>query len=276
MKNMSIGSYSVVQILSYFLIYSFLGWLIESTYKSVLQRRIINTGFLYGIVCPIYGIGAIIMMLALDSFKNNIYILFTAAFIVLTIWEYIVGVLLEKIFKRKYWDYSGHKFNIQGRVCLLNSFFWGVLGSVFTLYIHPAIQGVVNKVPQNILIYTDIVLYIAFITDVVKSIINHQTIAKQIKKLETISKTIKEKAKDIKQTGKEIVADEINKKIDDLKREQAILKMKLFRRIIKIKRAFPTMQSESMDEIIKQKSEILKIKNKIKQDKIKQKKEEKN
>ena len=107
-------------ILTYFIIYSFLGWIMESIFRSIAEKKLINTGFLRGPFCPIYGFGAIIMFIFLESLQNKPIILFIVSVIVLTAWEYIVGVLLEKIFKTKYWDYSEHKFNFQGRICLTN------------------------------------------------------------------------------------------------------------------------------------------------------------
>ena len=120
---------------TYFIIYSICGWILESVYRSFREKKIINTGFLNGPMCPIYGIGAIIMILFLGKFSKNIIVLFLVSFIVLSIWEYIVGVYLEKTFKTKYWDYSDHKINIKGRVCLSNSICWGILGVLFIKYI---------------------------------------------------------------------------------------------------------------------------------------------
>ena len=109
---------SILHIITYLIIYSFLGWVLESVSKTISQRKWVNSGFLKGPLCPIYGFGAIIMVLCLSFLKENIVILFIAAFIVLSVWEYIVGFFLEKVFKTKYWDYSNIKFNIHGRVCL--------------------------------------------------------------------------------------------------------------------------------------------------------------
>ena len=94
--------YQLFELLTYFVIYSFAGWLIESIYKSIAERKLINTGFLKGPFCPIYGIGAIIMHVFLSRFKDNVLLLFLAGFIILSIWEYIVGLLLEKIFNTKF------------------------------------------------------------------------------------------------------------------------------------------------------------------------------
>ena len=112
----------------------------ESIFRSIIEKKIINTGFLRGPICPIYGIGALIMTTVLSSLSNNVFLLFISSVAVLTLWEYIVGVLLEKIFHTKYWDYSNHKINFQGRICLSNSIYWGILGVAFVKFIHPFIQ----------------------------------------------------------------------------------------------------------------------------------------
>ena len=89
----------MLSIIAYFIIYSFIGWLLESTYKSVNQGKFINSGFLHGPLCPIYGYGAMIMYLSLKDLTNNIFILFLFGLIVLSVFEYIVGLFLELVFK---------------------------------------------------------------------------------------------------------------------------------------------------------------------------------
>ena len=88
-------------ILAYFIIYSVLGWIMESIYRSICETKVINTGFLKGPFCPIYGIGAVIMILFLQSFSSNIFLLFIISMLVLTLWEYIVAIILEKTFHIK-------------------------------------------------------------------------------------------------------------------------------------------------------------------------------
>lgn len=86
---------NIVVILNYFIIYSFLGWILESVYKSLYEKKMINSGFLAGPFCPIYGYGALIMYLFLDRFENSYLLLFIVAFIVLSVWEYIVRVVIR-------------------------------------------------------------------------------------------------------------------------------------------------------------------------------------
>ena len=144
---------TILYFLTYFIIYSFAGWVLESVSKSIAQKKLVNSGFLNGPICPIYGFGALIMLLSLNALKEKPLILFIAAFIMLSAWEYIVGVLLEKIFKTKYWDYSHLKFNFQGRICLKNSIYWGILGVVFICYIHPFIESYIKTIPIDLLLF---------------------------------------------------------------------------------------------------------------------------
>ena len=75
----------VVSLLAYFMVYAFIGWVLESTYKSILQKRIVNSGFLHGPICPIYGYGAMIMYLSLKDVTDNIFVLFASSFTIDTI-----------------------------------------------------------------------------------------------------------------------------------------------------------------------------------------------
>ena len=160
-------NFQIFELLTYFIIYSFAGWVMESIFRSICEKKFINTGFLKGPFCPIYGIGAIIIYVFLSGFKDNIFLLFLMGFIVLSIWEYIVGVLLEKVFNTKYWDYSDHKFNFQGRICLTNSIYWGFLGVVFIKYINPF---VVNKLQYVDINYLRVIVYIALVIVIIDAI----------------------------------------------------------------------------------------------------------
>ena len=103
----------------------------ETVFRSFCERKVINTGFLMGPVCPIYGIGSLIMVICMNWLQGKIIEIFLLSVVTLTVWEYLVGVIMEKLFHTKYWDYSHLKFNFQGRICLKNSLFWGVLGVLF-------------------------------------------------------------------------------------------------------------------------------------------------
>ena len=247
-------------LISYFIIYSFFGWVIESVFKTILERKLINSGFLYGPFCPIYGFGALIMLIFLKDFKDNITLLFITAFFVLSIWEYIVGVLLEKAFKTKYWDYSQNKFNIKGRVCLMNSCFWGGLGVIFTLFIHPPIGNVINTVPKELLLYVNIIIFSIIIVDYIFSVIKVYNINVSIKLLNDITKNIKEELDKIKDYAENKVKEneKLQHVIEELKERQESLKLKLNKQTARLKRAFPTMKSLKLSEFISDKIESIK------------------
>ena len=185
---------------------------LESVYKTIYEKKWVNSGFLYGPLCPIYGTGAIIMILFLSSFKNNIFLLFLVAVIVLSIWEYFVGWLLEKLFNTKYWDYTNNRFNIHGRICIFNSIVWGILGVIFIGLVHPTIEGKIFLIKQNVLLYITIVLTIPFLIDTIKSVMKVKAINKAIDKFKIIGDNLKDKLEELKE-----LKDGIGEKFVDVK-----------------------------------------------------------
>ena len=118
----------------YFAIYSILGWGCEVIYCSLPAKRFINRGFLNGPYCPVYGIGALIVLYLLEPYKTSPFLVFLLGIFLTSLLEYITSYILEKTFHAHWWDYSKRKYNIYGRVCLLNSTLFGILS-----------LGVVNK-----------------------------------------------------------------------------------------------------------------------------------
>jgi len=253
----------IVKILLYFIIYSCFGWIMESVIKTVVQRKPINSGFLHGPFCPIYGFGAIIMFIFLQRFKDNIILLFISGFFILSLWEYIVGWLLEITFNTKYWDYSNNKFNIKGRVCLLNSLFWGLLGVVFIKFIHPFIVEKIGTINTIYLTICTIALSVAMLVDMIITIIKVKNININLEKLKEISDRIKEKIDELEsrkitkeelQEAIQIRRESLQETIDELRHKQIKIKRKLQRQTNRLRNAFPTMKSEGIEKI----SEFLK------------------
>ncbi len=265
-------------LLTYFIIYSVLGWVMESIFRSVSEKKIINTGFLKGPICPIYGFGAIIMITILSRFSNNIVLLFIASVVILTFWEYIVGVLLEKMFHTKYWDYSDHKINFQGRICLTNSIYWGILGVVFLKFIHPFMQELVGKINIDILYFVIAISSLVFVVDVITSVVKVLNIQKALEKVEELNNEIKEKLNEIKMAAKEaeknaeklVVTENIQKLVDDLNKKRNKIIIRLYKNVSRLKKAFPAIDTKEIREILNKKIEFKKI------GKIKTKKEKKN
>lgn len=248
------------KLIAYFIIYSFLGWALESVCKTVTARKPVNSGFLYGPFCPIYGFGALIMLIFLKDYKDNITLLFIIAFFVLSIWEYLVGLILEKTFKTKYWDYSDKKFNIQGRVCLKNSLFWGILGVIFIMLIHPPIENAISSVPKNMLMYIDIILLSIIIIDYIFSVIKVYNININMNSLNEISKNIKQELEKIKEytETKAKENETLQNAIEELKEKQEKLREKIEKQTARFQKAFPTMQSLKIKDFFNQRKETIK------------------
>ena len=258
------------KIIFYFIIYSFLGWCLESVYKTIILKKPTNSGFLYGPFCPMYGIGAIIMILA-SQLSNNAIIIFIMAFVIFSLWEYIVAVILEKLFKTKYWDYSKLKFNIHGRVCLKNSIYWGILGVLLIFFIQPFFENLVNLIPENILLYVNIILTIAILVDAAFTIFRIMVIDKKIRQVFEIGETIKAKLSELKNNDliEKSYKENIQKLVSELKVKQDILKIKIYKRIIRLKKSFPEMHSENLAKFMTQKISLEELKQKIKKHKEK-------
>ena len=110
-----------------FLTYSIFGWIMEMIVTLITDKEIVNRGFLIGPYCPIYGTCSILMILLLNRITDSI-LLFVLSIIICSVGEYLTSYLMEKIFKARWWDYSRMKFNLNGRICLRNCLFFGILG----------------------------------------------------------------------------------------------------------------------------------------------------
>lgn len=139
--------YPIPELFLFFVFYSFLGWLMETCYCSLRRGKLVDRGFLYGPVCPIYGVGVLLMILFFTPLKGNIPLFYATAVVVMTSWEYFVGWLLETTTHVKYWDYSNSKFNLHGRVCLWVALTWGALSYVVIFWIHPPVERLYERLP---------------------------------------------------------------------------------------------------------------------------------
>lgn len=144
---MTFLGYPLTELFLYFILYSFLGWLLETCYCSIQQHRLVPRGFLYGPICPIYGTGVLVMILFFTPLKGNLLLFYVVAVVVMSAWEYFVGWLLEVTTHVKYWDYSQYRFNLKGRVCLWVALVWGGLSYLVIFWIHPPIQRLYSRIP---------------------------------------------------------------------------------------------------------------------------------
>ena len=131
----------------YFIIYSVLGWCMETIYCSVAERRLVPRGFLYGPLCPIYGVGVLMMICWFQPLMGNPVLFYVVATVCMSTWEYMVGWFLETTTHMKYWDYSQYRFNLHGRICLWVCLVWGILSFLVLYFIHPKVAEQVAKLP---------------------------------------------------------------------------------------------------------------------------------
>ena len=124
----------------WFLLYSFAGWIYESVLISVQERRLVNRGFLNGPLCPIYGTGALLMVMLLHGIGNPL-IVFILSAVVACVLEYVTSWVMEALFHARWWDYSNMRFNINGRICLLGAIVFGFGGVFVVQVLHPLVEG---------------------------------------------------------------------------------------------------------------------------------------
>lgn len=141
---------TLCRVIFYFMIYSVVGWIYETTLCSITDRRFVNRGFLNGPYCPIYGSGALLDVLVLGRIENP-FLLFILGVLVTCSLEYLTSYVMEKLFKARWWDYSDKKFNIGGRVCLLGAVVFGLFSVVLIKLLHPAVRSLADMLPDAML-----------------------------------------------------------------------------------------------------------------------------
>lgn len=140
--------YTFYELTGLFFIYSFIGWCVEVGVAAVRRKKFINRGFIMGPLCPIYGLGAVAFAIFLPELKENLFFLFLGGVILASFIEFVTGVLLEKIFRKKWWDYSEYRFNFEGYVCLQYSLLWGVFAVLLVWFVNPFLVSIIRFIPH--------------------------------------------------------------------------------------------------------------------------------
>ena len=154
-----------------FLLFSVIGYVAEMITCFIVNKKITNRGFLCGPVIPIYGFGSICLLTFLKPFKESPILVFLLGMIITTSIEYITSYVLEKIFHNKWWDYSNQKFNIQGRICLVNAILFGIGSIIIVYFVGPWLARFLLQIKDKYLIWSAIILLIIFVFDVLYSIL---------------------------------------------------------------------------------------------------------
>lgn len=140
-------------ILLLFFIYAFLGWCFESTVCSVSQHKLVNRGFLSGPVVPVYACGALAVVYCLSPVQDNLPLLYLCSVVLMSAIEYFTGWLLETLFHTRWWDYSSHKFNLHGRICLANCLIFGLMAVLALKLLHPLVLHLVGSLSLVVLVW---------------------------------------------------------------------------------------------------------------------------
>ncbi len=158
-------SYHLTQWLFFFYFYCFFGWCFESSYVSIRQRRLVNRGFMRGPFLPLYGTGAIMMLVVSMPVRGNLPLTYLAGCLGATVLEFVTGVVMEALFQVRYWDYSKKRFNYKGQICLSSTIAWGFLTILMTDLVHKPIERLVLSVPLVILEPIVVILSVYIIVD---------------------------------------------------------------------------------------------------------------
>ena len=240
---------NIIYNILYIIIYSFLGWCCEVIYCYIIDHKFTNRGFLNGPLCPVYGFGAFFVLTFLDMYKSNVILVF----------------ILEAIFHTKWWDYSKHKFNIHGRVCLLNSTLFGILSVILVEFINPIIVDFVSKFPEKIVFIVTIILVALIAIDFVVTV---QAMIKLNSKLHNLQDLSKEFEKFgisfIDKTEKELELTmskfkrEANLKEEMLNRAKYLRRNNILQR--RLLKAFPNMKHKRYNELLQKLRKEYKLK----------------
>lgn len=263
---------NIYQAVWIFIIYAFLGWCSEVAFAAVNKGKFVNRGFLNGPVCPIYGVGMLIVVLCLWNLRDRPLLLFLGSALLTTALEFVTGFVLERFFHDKWWDYSDMPFNIKGYVCLKFTILWGLAASFIIGAIHRFIYMLIEKTPFALGIILLAVFSAAFIADFTVTLTALVKLPKKLKAmaeaeraLRAVSDKIGENISDTTIAAKEkgeALAEENKPRLEELKAEYEKKKKELSamlernfvqRRIFK---AFPNLKNGRYKAIFDRISEL--------------------
>lgn len=162
-------TYSWYEWLAFFYIYCVCGWICESAYVSLRERRFVNRGFLRVPMLPLYGTGAVMMLWFTLPVRDHLFFVYLNGMIGATALEYVTGYMMERLFKVRYWDYSSKKFQLHSYICLSSSIAWGFLTILMTEVIHRPVSILVLGIKPVYLMALLSIISVFFLADVYKS-----------------------------------------------------------------------------------------------------------
>ncbi|MEF9945858.1 MAG: putative ABC transporter permease [Lachnospiraceae bacterium] len=163
--NRVIFGLDAYQVIMWFFVYSVLGWMIESLYMSICNRKLTNRGFVKGPFCPIYGVGALTVFFLLQPYSNHGVVLFVLGSFLATFLEFITAAIMNRFFGEIWWDYTDKPFNFRGVVCLESSIAWGFYTIFLFMFLQNFVMKIVNVIPVLAGRFVGSLILIVFVGD---------------------------------------------------------------------------------------------------------------
>ena len=192
--------YTLPELTWLFFIYSFAGWCIEVCAAAIRHKKFVNRGFVNSPLCPIYGFGAVLFAIFLPELTENLFFLFLGGMIIASVLEYCTGLLFEKIFQKKLWDYSAFRFNIGGYVCLRYSIIWGLLAVLTMLVFNPLLCMLLDLIPTVLSVVILWILTGLLIIDFVMTAISVLGMKIQAKRLQQLTEDMQQTSRFLENT----------------------------------------------------------------------------
>ena len=183
--------YRPAELVLLFFVYACMGWCAEVAFAACKHGRFVNRGFLNGPVCPIYGFGMVIVAVLLQPLQGSLALLFLGSFVLTTLLELVTGIVLEKLFHTRWWDYSRVPLNIGGYVCLLFSLIWGTACVAVLKWVHTPIYAVVHRIPDTMLYITDAALCVVIAADLEATLLSIRKLTDRLTRLTAVAKDMR-------------------------------------------------------------------------------------
>ena len=196
---------TMYKLLWVFAIFSFAGWVIGTAAAAFREKKFVDVGFLFGPWCPAYGFGGVMFAVFLRELKNELLFLFIGGVVLSFLVSLATGFVLEKIFHKKWWDYSRKKFQFGGYVNLPYTVVWGITAVVCVCFVNPFLGKMIGMIPRRIGEIILIVLYIVLAIDFAGTVASFAAVNKRIRKLAIISSVSENLQKAADEMGKGLV-----------------------------------------------------------------------
>lgn len=201
-----------------FFVYAFLGWCTEVSFAALTSGRFVNRGFLNGPVCPIYGVGVVIVLFFLEPLRRNTVLLFVGSVLLTSLLEWLTGFVLEKIFHQRWWDYSNEPFNLGGYICLRFSIAWGLACLIVVDIIHPSVRWLIHLVPHTLGIVLLVLFSAIMLVDLAATVRTIARMNRQLTQLDELAGRIKAMSNELGENLAERVID-VAERGNDLKED---------------------------------------------------------